>query len=210
MTALIIGAHGKIGRILCAAAAPAGVSVRAMIRDPAQRAVFDALGVPAVVADLEADFAHAYEGCDQVVFTAGSGPHTGFDKTLLIDLYGAVRAIDMAVERGVSHFVMVSALRAHDPLAGPEKLRPYLAAKHVADRQLERSGLRYTLLRPGRLTDEPGTGRVRTTVGDRPDAITISRENVARAALAALAHPPPRSRVFDLLDGNEPIDEALA
>lgn len=209
MTTLIIGAHGKIGRRLCELAQQRGAQVRAMVRDPAQREAFDALGVPVVVGDLEGDFAEALEGCEQVVFTAGSGPHTGPDKTLLVDLWGAIRAIDAAKATSVRHFVMVSALRAQDPLAAPAKLRPYMAAKRAADLYLEQSGLRYTIARPGRLTDEPGTGKIRTALGDRPEANTISRDNVARCVLEVITWPPGPSRTIDLLDGDTPIAEAL-
>jgi len=209
MTTLVIGANGKIGRILTCGAAEAGVEVRAMVRDPGQRSFFEAASVPVVTGDLTGDFGHALEGCEQVVFTAGSGPKTGYDQTLLVDLWGAIRVVDACLEQGIRHLVMVSALRAEDPLAGPEKLRPYLAAKRAADLYLAGTELTHTILRPGKLTDEPGTGLVRTSLGDRPNAITISRDNVARCILHVLAHPPSVSRTVDLLDGGMPIEEAL-
>lgn len=206
---LIIGANGKIGRILTRLAAEHGVPVRPMIRDEKQRGFFEELGLDPVVADLEGELDHAFEGADQVVFTAGSGPNTGYDKTLMVDLHGAVRAVDAAEYRGVRHFVMVSALRAQNPLRGPEKLRPYLAAKYAADRLLLNSGLVSTILRPGKLTDEPASGRVRTEP-DPNDGLSISRENVAWCAVEALRRPPSGRRVIDLLDGDQPIEEVMA
>lgn len=213
MTTLVIGANGKIGRLLVERGAKRGLAMRAMVRDAAQREALEALGgegdgAEVVVADLLGDLDAAFEGVDRVVFTAGSGPHTGYDGTLLVDLHGAVRAIDLAKARGVRHFVMVSAMRAEDPLRGPEKLRPYLAAKDAADRILRQSGVPYTILRPGRLTDDPGTGRVRTSLGDTPDAITIPRADVAEA-LVALLEGEPANRTIDLLSGDVPIRDAL-
>ena len=205
---LVIGAHGKIGRQLIARGAAAGLPLVAMVRDEAQRAALEEAGAEVVVADLLGELEHAFEGIGQVVFTAGSGPHTGYDMTLLVDLHGAVRAVDLAKARGVRHFVMVSALRVEDVLGGPEKLRPYLAAKDAADRILRASGVPHTVLRPGRLTDAPGTGRVRTELAPTPEAITIPRADVAEA-LARLLRMEPGGRTIDPLSGDTPIGDAL-
>ncbi len=209
MTTLVIGANGKIGRILMERGTKAGLELRAMVRDPAQRERFEAMGAPVVVADLLDDLDEAFAGVEQVVFTAGSGPHTGLDGTLLVDLHGAVRSIDRAKDRGIRHYVMVSAMRAGDPLGGPEKLRPYLAAKDAADRILRASGVPYTILRPGRLTDDEGSGKVRTSRGDPAAGNTIPRADVA-LALLALLEGDATGRTIDLLSGGTPIREALA
>jgi uncharacterized protein YbjT (DUF2867 family) len=209
MTTLVIGANGKIGRILMERGTKAGLELRAMVRDPSQRARFEALGAPVVVADLLGDLDEAFAGVEQVVFTAGSGPHTGLDGTLLVDLHGAVRSIDRAKDRGIRHYVMVSAMRAGDVLGGPEKLRPYLAAKDAADRILRASGVPHTILRPGRLTDEEGTGRVRTRLGDSAGGNTIPRADVAES-LVALLEGDATHRTIDLISGDTPIREALA
>ena len=104
---------------------------------------------------------------------------------------------------------MISAFRVHDVLGAPEKLRPYMAAKAAADRILCGSGLHHTILRPGRLTDEPATGRVRTARGDSTD-ITIARADVAECTLALLDDPVPSDRIIDLLSGDMPISELRA
>ena len=124
MTTLVIGANGQIGKQFCELAQQAGTPIKAMLRSEEQLPWFKERGIKTVIADLEGDFAHAFEGCDQVVFTAGSGPHTGPDKTLLIDLYAAVRASDIASEQGLSRYVMISAIRAEDPMQAPEKPPP--------------------------------------------------------------------------------------
>ncbi|MBB3139407.1 SDR family oxidoreductase [Halomonas organivorans] len=210
MTTLVIGANGQIGRQFCELAQAAGEPIRAMVRGETQRAWFEERGIPSVVADLEGDFAHALEGCDQLAFTAGSGPHTGPDKTLLIDLYGAMRAVDLAAERGLARFVMVSALRAEDPQAAPEKLRPYMAAKLAADAYLKASGVPWTILKPGRLIDEPATRRVATSLTETGGENTVSRANVAEALLHLVQAHGLSGREFLLLDGERAISEALS
>ena len=203
MKTLVIGANGQIGRLYCRMAGEAGADIRALVRADKQLQFFESLGVEAVVGDLEGDFSHSFDGCAQVVFTAGSGGKTGGDKTLLVDLYGAIRAIDIGVARGIEHFVMVSAMRVEKPLLAPESMRHYMVAKKLADEHLVRSGLAYTILRPGRLTDIAATGRVRSDGG----GTDISRENVALCIQAALAAASTGGRSIDLLDGQTPIAE---
>jgi len=206
---LTIGANGQIGRLFCQKAKDARVRVRAMVRTDEQLARCEAQGIEAVVGDLEGDFFHAFDGCDRVVFTAGSGGSTGGDKTLLIDLYGAIRAIAESEARGVDHFVMVSALRVEQPLEAVPAMRHYMVAKLLADQRLIESSVTATILRPGRLTDEAGSGRVRTSVA-AGKGFDISRENVADCILEALRRPPVVNRVVDLLDGDTPIADVFA
>ncbi|MDE0886446.1 MAG: SDR family oxidoreductase [Myxococcota bacterium] len=206
---LTIGANGQIGRLFCEKAMDAELPIRAMVRSDEQRARFEAQGVEAVVGDVEGDFFHAFDGCDQVVFTAGSGGSTGGDKTLLVDLYGAIRAIAESEARGVKHFVMVSALRAEQPLKAVPAMRHYMVAKLLADQRLIESNVAATVLRPGRLTDEVGSGRVRTSAA-AGDGFDISRENVASCIREALRQPSRSNRVVDLLDGDTLIRDVFA
>jgi len=202
---LVIGANGQIGRLFCRHAAEHGHMLRAMLRTPDQRGPFEDLGIETVVGDLEDDFAEHLEGCNRLVFTAGSGPRTGADKTLMVDLYGAMRSMDAAVDCGIEQFVMVSALRAGHPPAAPEKLRPYAAAKLAADRLLLGSGLPATILRPGRLTDEPATGRIQVPPPGQYDPIAISRENTALCMAEVLGKSWALGRIINLVDGDHPI-----
>jgi nucleoside-diphosphate-sugar epimerase len=210
---LVIGAHGQIGQHLCRLASEAGHPVRAMVRDLDQSSAFDGLeGVEVVHGDLEGDFQQALEGCDQVVFSAGSGASTGADKTLLIDLWGAVRVIDACAEKGVDQLVLVSSFHNEDPLAGPDEMAPYLAAKRTADLHLHHvgkaKGLTYTIVKPGQLTDDEGTARIRTTL--EGDGTSIPRVDVARCLLAAVQNPDRPSSEKVLLSGDRPIAEVFA
>lgn len=206
---LVIGANGQIGRMLVKMMAAENLPVRAMVRKAEQTAEFEALGVDTVVADLEGDFSAVFDGCEKLVFSAGSGAATGPDKTLLVDLWGAVKAIDLAKEKGVEHFIMVSSFNCDNPDKGPVAIKPYLVAKFAADHYLEHSGQVYTILRPARLTDEAGSGKVRTDRPERPEERIIPREDVALAALYCVKNDHAKGQVFDLCQGDVELDKAL-
>lgn len=209
MKTLVIGANGQIGRMFCRKTHQAGFPLRAMVREPGQATWFQEQGIETVVADLEADFQGALHGCDQVVFSAGAGAKGGPDKTLLVDMYGAIRTVDFARDQGIQRLIMVSAMRSMVPQSAPEFLRPYAAAKFAADHYLMTSGLPYLILLPGRLTDESASRRIRT-IRDESLPITVSRENVAECLLAALRYNNLRNQQIILLDGDDDIDETFA
>ncbi len=209
MRVSVIGANGKIGRLLVERLqAAAGTVPVAMVREEEQAAALREGGVEAVVGDLEGDFTSALDGADAVVFTAGSGAHTGKDKTLLVDLWGAVRVMKHCIARGPRRFIMVSAMRAGDPDAASGGIKPYLVAKWAADEWLLRSGLDFTILRPGGLTDDAGTGRVEAAARIERRG-TIPREDVAAAAVHCLRTPETVGQVYDLLSGDVPVEKAL-
>lgn len=209
MNILIAGANGKIGRHLVRLLADGPHHVRAMIRDRGQADALESLGAETVLADLEEDVTAAVEGCDMVVFSAGSGPHTGPDKTIDVDRNGAMALIDAAAGHHVRRFIMVSAMRTRTPDAAPEKLRHYLAAKKDADDHLQASGLPYTIVRPGRLTNEPGTGRIHAAL-EEVDHAEIPREDVARALAAMVDADNTVNREISLVGGTTPIEAAIA
>lgn len=208
MTTLVIGANGQIGTQFCELAKHAGTPVKAMVRSEEQAGWFQERGINTVVGDLEGEFEHAFDGCDQVVFTAGSGPHTGPDKTLMIDLFGAIRAADIASQRGLSRYIMVSAIRAEKPLEAPENMRPYMAAKFAADAHLRHSDVSYAILKPGRLTDDAPTHKFAHSIEEAGEN-HISRANVAYALLRVVQAPDIINQEITLLDGKRPIDALL-
>lgn len=205
---LVIGAHGRIGRRLITQLAGAGLPARAMVRREEQLSELRDAGAEAVSGDLEGDFEHVLDDCGAVVFSAGSGAATGPDKTFTVDLWGAIKTLRACESRGIPRFIMISARNAGDPDSGPAARRPYLIAKHIADEYLQRSALQYTILRPGKLTDEPGTGRIRTT-RPAPEEQHISRDDVADAVVFCLQNPATAGRTFLLFQGDTPIAEAL-
>ncbi|MBW1879135.1 MAG: SDR family oxidoreductase [Deltaproteobacteria bacterium] len=208
MRVLVIGANGKVGRQVVALLGPTHHEVLAMVRDPAQASALEATGARAVVADLEEDVTDVVSETDAVVFTAGSGGSTGGDKTLLVDLWGAIKTIRAAEAAGVKRYLMVSAIHAADPDQGRPAIRHYMVAKALADERLEQSTLDYAILRPGRLNDGPGTGLIRA--GEDIGYGEISRADVARTIVATLECENTIRRTFCILAGETPIGEALA
>lgn len=209
MNILIAGANGKIGRHLVRILADGPHRVRAMIRNRGQADALESMGAETVLADLEEDVTAAVEDCDMVIFTAGSGPHTGPDKTIDVDRNGAIALVDAAAGHHVRRFIMVSAMRTRTPETAPEKLRHYLAAKQDADDHLLASGLPYTIVRPGRLTNDPGTGHIRAAL-EEVDHAEIPREDVARALAAMVDAENTVNREISLVSGATPIADAIA
>lgn len=214
-TVAIAGGHGKIALLLGHLLVERGETARGLIRNPDQEDDLRAVGIDPVLCDLEGegDVAAAVRGADAVVFAAGAGPGSGAERKTTMDLAGAVKLIDAAKAEGVSRYLMVSAMGAADPppegadLAGNEVFGAYLRAKAGADEALRASGLDYTVVRPGGLTDEPGTGLV--SVAERLDRGQIPRADVAAVFLACLDQPETIGKSFDLISGTTPIAAAL-
>jgi len=209
MDVAVIGANGGIGRPLVSQLADAGHTPIGIVRSDDQ---FDGIrerGGEPRLGDLEGDFAPALAGADAVVFTAGSGGSTGWDKTLMVDLWGARRTVDACEEQGIGRYVMISARGAADPDSGYEPLRPYLVAKRCADDYLQRSSLAETVLRPTTLTDEAGTGRVRSAFEPQGGGPDIPRADVAAAVVACLEDDATVGHAIELYGGDTPVGEAV-
>ncbi|ELZ14151.1 NAD-dependent epimerase/dehydratase [Haloterrigena salina JCM 13891] len=204
-TVLVAGAHGQVGQHVIELLAERGDTARAMVRDPDQTDEMEALGGDPVVADLTEDVADAVEGCDAIVFAAGSGGEDVYG----VDRDGAINLIDAAEDAGVDRFVMLSSMGADDPESGPDALEDYLIAKAEADEYLRQSDLQETTVRPGELTTDSGTGTVKVGDDIGLDAGDIPREDVARTLVVALEHDELIGETFELLSGDEPIEEAL-
>jgi uncharacterized protein YbjT (DUF2867 family) len=169
---------------------------------------FTAFGVPSVVGDIENGVSEFLPGMDAVVFTAGSGAHTSPDKTIDVDQNAAMRLIDDCAKAGVRRFVMVSAIGA-DPESESDRIRHYLRAKGIADNHLRASGLDYVILQPGRLQDEPGTGRIEVAE-DLERHETIAREDVADAIIECLRNYLTIGKTIRMVSGELKIKDAIA
>ncbi|MFC6768488.1 SDR family oxidoreductase [Natrinema soli] len=202
---LIAGAHGQVGQHVTELLGASDRTARAMVRNESQTDEMAELGGEPVVADLTEDVDHAVEGCDAIVFAAGSGGKDVYG----VDRDGAINLIDAASDAGVNRFVMLSSMGADDPESGPEALRDYLIAKAEADEYLRNSGIDYTIVRPGELTNEPGTGEIRAGEGLELGDGDIPREDVARTLVTAIDFEPVSGETFEILSGEESIEAAL-
>ena len=213
MKVLVAGAHGQTARQLVRMLVEDGHEVRGLVRKEEQVSDVEEDGAEPVLVDLEQEEAEggvggAVEGCDAIVFAAGAGPGSGAARKETMDYGGAVKLIEAAEKGGTRRYLMLSAMGAGDPESGSEVMQPYLFAKARADERLEGSGLDYTIIRPGSLTDEEGTGRIDAaeSLGRRGE---ISREDVARTFAAALEAENTYRKKFEILAGDTPIPEAL-
>jgi nucleoside-diphosphate-sugar epimerase len=211
MDVVIAGGHGQIALRLARLLSARGERVRALIRNPDHGSDVSSAGAEAVVFDLEkqssAELASVVAGADAVVFAAGAGPGSGAARKRTVDLGGAVKLIEAAQASGVRRYVIVSSIGADDPASGSEAMRPYLEAKAQADAAVVASGLDWTIVRPGHLTDEPGTARV--TVGERVGYADVPRDDVAAVIAGVLDEPRTIGRTFVVVEGETPIPDAL-
>lgn len=210
MKVLIIGANGQIGTQLVEKLKDSQHEPVPMVRKEEDVNTFKEKGTKPVLADLEEDISHAFEGVDAVVFTAGSGADTGKDKTEAVDKEGAVKAINEAKSKGIDRFVMVSAFGADfEPKEWPDSMKHYYEAKSAADNHLMSSGLNYTILKPGRLTNDSGNGKV--DIGERTQERMgeIPREDVATTIREILDRPNTYRASYEMLQGDQPIAQAV-
>jgi len=213
MIVVIAGGHGQIARALGHLLAADDHEVRGLIRNPDHAADLEAIGVTPVVHDLERDgagaLAEAVSGAHAVVFAAGAGPGSGAERKYTMDRDGAIRLIEACRQSGVRRYVIVSAMGAKPGAArGEGDFGAYLEAKAAADEALAASGLDYTIVRPGRLTDEPAHELISAAPELPPGS--IPRADVALTLRAVISEPATNGVAFDLISGPTPIVQALA
>jgi uncharacterized protein YbjT (DUF2867 family) len=216
MRVVIAGGHGKIALILEKLLADRGDSVAGLIRNPDQSEDLRRAGAEALVLDLEHAsvdrLAELLEGADAVVFAAGAGPGSGIARKTTVDRDAAILLADAAEVAGVSRYLMVSAMGADGRSAkdgGDPVFAAYLEAKAAADDAVRaKDGLNSTIVRPGLLTDEAPTGRVR--VAESTGRGSIPRADVAAMLVALLDAPATAGVTFELISGDTPIADAVS
>ncbi|GAE30960.1 SDR family oxidoreductase [Halalkalibacter hemicellulosilyticus] len=211
MNVLVVGANGQVARHTLTKLSEKGYRPIAMIRDEEQANELKQLGaVETMVGDLEQNIDHLFtiHQIDAVVFAAGSGGHTGADKTILIDLWGAIKVIDTAEKYGVKRFVMLSSMGTVDPDKS-DRIRHYLVAKKLADEHLMRSSLTYTIVRPGSLVNEPAQGKIKLEEEIKVRDNTITREDVAIVLADVIERENTFGQTFEILNGDTVIQNAL-
>lgn len=201
---LIAGANGTTGRMIVQLLQNSDkYRPIAMVRKQEQKERFEEDQVATVLADLEGDLSHAVKGADKVIFAAGSAGK----KVIAVDQEGAKSLTDAAKKAGVLKFVMLSSMGADNPTVSDE-LEDYLKAKQKADDYLRASGLSYSIVRPGGLTDKDGTGKIQLREKLATQG-SISRADVAKTLVEVLEDGVMQNQTFEIIAGETPVDKAV-
>lgn len=208
MKVVIAGGHGQIAMHLHPMLKKRGHQSVGLIRKPEQSDDLRNAGAEPVIADIEKndDISDAVGEADAVVFAAGAGPGSGKERKWSVDRDGAIKLIEAAKKNGIKRYIMISAMGLDTP-RGDEVFQVYQKAKAEADEALKKSGLDYTIIKPGRLTNDPGTGKIK--IARKLDGGEIPREDVARVILHTLENHKSIGMEFDLLSGNGTIESEL-
>jgi uncharacterized protein YbjT (DUF2867 family) len=214
MRVVIAGGHGKIALRLAALLSARGDEVVGLIRNPDHATDVRAAGAAPVVRDLEAttaeEVAADLAAADAVVFAAGAGPGSGAARKDTVDRAAAALLADAAGRAGARRYLLISSTGVDrtPPPGTDDVFVAYLRAKAAAEEDLRARDLDWTVLRPGRLTDEPGTGRVRLAAKVTRGA--VSRDDVAAVLVALLDTPATAGLTLELVGGDKPVGEAVA
>lgn len=208
MKVVIAGGHGQIAMHLHPMLKKRGHQSVGLIRKPEQSDELKKVGAEPVVVDIEneEDISDAVGEADAVVFAAGAGPGSGKERKWSVDRDGAIKLIEAAKKNGIKRYIMISAMGLDTP-RGDEVFQVYQKAKAEADEALKRSGLDYTIVKPGRLTNDPGTGKV--AIARKLEGGEIPREDVARVILHSLENHKSIGMEFDLLAGKNSVESEL-
>jgi uncharacterized protein YbjT (DUF2867 family) len=216
---VIAGGHGQVALRLTALLAGRGDVVTGVVRNPDHRADVESAGGTAVVLDLEAasadDLAAHLTGADAVVFAAGAGPNSGAPRKDTVDRAAAVLLADAAQQAGVRRYLLVSTIGVDSldsdtepPADAGEVWIAYVHAKRAAEEALRATDLDWTILRPGRLTDDPGVGKVLLAPSVPRGAIT--RDDTAAVLVALLDAPGTAGQTLELVEGDDDVLAAVA
>ena len=201
---LVAGANGAVGKkIVNLLDASQYFKPVAMIRKEDQKEQFESLNIATVMGDLEQDISHVTKGIDKVIFAAGSAGK----KVIEVDQEGAKKFIDVSAQSQIKKFVMLSSMGADDPKSSND-LKDYLMAKHNADEYLKKSDLNFAIVRPGSLTDKPGTGKI-ILASKLDHSGEISRDDVAQTLVRSLHDDTANHSVFEILKGDNLIATAM-
>lgn len=208
----VIGAAGKVGIRLVRKLAIRGHRVGALHRKREQESTLAAAGATPIFGSIQIvdarSLANIIDGCDVVVFTAGAGG-AGIEQTNAIDGRGLETAVDAAKLAGVRRFILVSAFpEAWREMENSEGFENYIAVKKLADAYLADTELDWVILRPGTLSDEPGTGMIKANAA-LPYG-TVTRDDVAETIVALIEEPAVRRSIVELTNGEDAVADAVA
>ena len=205
---LIAGANGKTGReVVSILKDKDGYEPVAMVRKESQIPYFKEKNVSTLLGDLEEDLSSVTKGIDKVIFAAGSGGDTSDKKTIEVDEKGAKALINVSSDSGVEKFVMLSSMGTDQPDSIPS-LKQYLKSKKAADEHLKSSGLSYSIVKPGMLTDDEGKSQIQAKQRLNKNG-KIPRQDVAKVLVQSLSEDILKNKEVEILEGETEIGLAL-
>lgn len=205
LTVAVLGAGGGVGRQVVHTLIQQGYAVRALVRKQEQADALEHLGAVPVLGDLTGDWAAVLEGTDAVIWAAGAGASGNFEQ---IDGQALKQVSDRLTVGGPKRLIVVSSMGVDRPEQMPPFLDNVLRVKAVSDAHVQASTLDFTIVRPGGLTNEQGSGRV--SAGFPVQGGMIPREDVAAVVLACLNAAGTIGKTFEVVSGEQPVTEALA
>jgi len=209
----IVGAHGQIGKLIIKHLRAQGLEAIGIVRKPEQLSQMEALGADPVLVDIEnasaQELANRLKGADAVVFAAGAGGGSTAERKHTVDYAGSVLLAQAAQLAGIRRYVQISAIGVDDPLKPDTDpvWKAYVEAKRDADIELRKSGLDWTIIRPGPLTDDAATGLV--TLSEHAGRGEVTREDVALVVVAVLQTPSSTGKQWELRGGDTPVRDAV-
>ena len=209
----IVGAHGQIGKLIIKHLRAQGLEAIGIVRKPEQLSQMEALGADPVLVDIEnasaQELANGLKGADAVVFAAGAGGGSTAERKHTVDYAGSVLLAQAAQLAGIRRYVQISAIGVDDPLKPDTDpvWKAYVEAKRDADIELRKSGLDWTIIRPGPLTDDAATGLV--TLNEHAGRGEVTREDVALVVVAVLQTPSSTGKQWELRGGDTPVRDAV-
>jgi uncharacterized protein YbjT (DUF2867 family) len=214
---VVIGAHGRTGKLIVDQLIKNGDTVVATIRNPRHMAPLVKAGAETVILDLDKstprDFAVSFTGADAIVFAAGSGDN----EPSAIDRKGVTRTVNAAEKAGVKRYVAISSIGASTPVPkawNTPTMKEYFAAKKAGNKKIKSSSLDWTIIEPGELTEGKPTGKVTLSTealdfGSLKN-VKIARADVAATVVAALKTPKSAGKIFQIVGGTTDIQKAVA
>lgn len=209
----IVGAHGQIGKLIIKHLRAQGLEAIGIVRKPEQLSQMEALGADPVLVDIEnasaQELANGLKGADAVVFAAGAGGGSTAERKQTVDYAGSVLLAQAAQLAGIRRYVQISAIGVDDPLKPDTDpvWKAYVEAKRDADIELRKSGLDWTIIRPGPLTDDAATGLI--TLNEHAGRGEVTREDVALVVVAVLQTPSSTGKQWELRGGDTPVRDAV-
>lgn len=208
MEITIVGGHGSIAMLLHPILKRKGHEVRGIIRKKEQADDLRKAGAQPIVCDIEEqeDISEAVGNVDAVLFAAGAGPGSGAERKFTVDRDGAIKLIEAAKDNDISRYIIISAMGLDEP-RGNAVFQAYQKAKAEADEALRTSGLDYTIIKPGRLIDDDGTGRV-ALAPELPRG-EVPRQDVAEVLAEVIENPRTAGLELALTKGETPVNQAV-